>query len=169
MLGEIVGTHVGLHIVPSGARALEFFYQAAEHIPRVERAKAQEYLDSRRVFLTAEGIPAYKKAPVTENLNRVRGHMIEAQGKVAMFAYFQSRNVDLSKLEQTDAEQWLHKANYAKPVQDEVTINSAQQALHLRTGHKGLVVKPSAFGENEYVISSMGLVSLVAHWARAAL
>lgn len=165
MLGEIVGTNVGLHVMPSGARSLDIFCQAVEQVRRVDRDGAEEYLDSRRVFLSADGRPADKKAPVSEKLNRVRGHLMESLRKVTLSAYFPKLGIVPTELTKEGAEEWLYNSKYAKSRKAEPAINAALKAMFLRTGQSHRVVKPKSVGDVEYVNASMGHIALITHWA----
>ncbi|KAK1868531.1 hypothetical protein I4F81_011017 [Pyropia yezoensis] len=164
MLFEIVSANEGLHVMPSGARVLNICYQATEHVLRVDRAGAQEYMESRRLFINAEGKAAEKRAPVSEKLNRVKDHLLEALRKVSMATYFESLGVDVAELTQAEAHGWLNDSQYAKSDPAKKAANAAMKALFLRTGQSDRVVA-AAIGQCEYVIASMGQVALIAYWA----
>lgn len=164
MVSDITSAVEGLYVMPSGARVLDICYQATEHVLHVDRAGAQEYMESRRLFINADGKPADRRAPVSEKLNRVKGHLLEAMRKVAMMAYFHSLGIDVAELTPVVARGWLEKEQYAKSPPAKTATNAALKALFVRSGQSGRVVA-AAVGKSEYVNASMGHVALIAHWA----
>lgn len=165
MLTEVITTTAGLHVMPSGARVLDICYQATEHVLGVDRAGAQEYMDSRRIFINADGEAAEKRAPVSEKLNRIKGHLFEALQKVAMVAYFKSLGINVAALTPAEAETWLADARYAKSPAAKTATKAALKALFMRNGGESRVVQPTTVWEEEYINASMGHVALVAYWA----
>lgn len=164
MVSDITSAVEGFYVMPSGARVLNICYQATEHVLHVDRAGAQEYMESRRLFINADGKPADRRAPVSEKLNRVKGHLLEAMRKVAMMAYFHSLGIDVAELTPVVARGWLEKEQYAKSPPAKTATNAALKALFVRSGQSGRVVA-AAVGKSEYVNASMGHVALIAHWA----
>lgn len=100
MLSVIVSTSESLYDMPSGAGVQKICYQATEHVIGFDRLGLQEYIERSRLFIIAEGKLEEKRVPVSEKLNRVKGHLREAMQKVTMAAYFKSLDVDFAKLTQ---------------------------------------------------------------------
>lgn len=163
MLNDVITTTVGLHVMPSGARVLDVCYQATKHVFGVDRAGAQAYLDSRRIFINADSQAAAKRAPVSEKPSRMKGHLFAALRKVSMLAYFKSLGDDVAALTPGEAETSLANARYSKSRPVRTATNTALKALFLGNGGKSRAVQPKTVWE-EYTNASLGHVALIAHW-----
>lgn len=166
MRSEIMEATSSYLVMPSRARAQDILFSSTQSVRNINRAAAEEYLDSRRVFLLANGAPAGRRTRVSEKLNRVRSHVFEKIQKVAMLAYFKALGVDTGTLVKDDAEKWLAKDKYANSPKANDAVKAALTAVFLRNGAHRRVVEPKGVGEEVYVDASTGHVALITHWAR---
>lgn len=154
---------------PAAPVFFDISYQAVEHVLHVNCMGAQEYMESRRRFMSAGGKPAAKWALVSEKLNRVKIHMLEMLRKIAMLKYFNCLGIDVGVLTQAEAQEWQRDAKYVRPPMAGTAVVPARKALFRRTGQVSRVVDPGVVGHSQYANASMEYVALIAHWACTTL
>lgn len=163
---EMIGSTRSFQALPSRARGLEILFEACGTVRSVDRKGAQNQMASQRLFFTAAGTPAESRLRVSEKLNRVRGHVIEALQKVAMAAYIKELAVCVEVMTCEESEAWLENGKYTRSPKAGPAINAALKVIFRRNGQKARIIEPKEVGETVFVDATTGHVGLIAHLRR---